>query len=519
MKVEFGRAVTIPGPEPISADAGSRLVAQFVLSAGRSLAPAGWIVEAIGSWFLGRHRLLPAVRLVRPGHVPVGWVLGYPISETGRMPADGEALAVSDRTLESGAAMEELIYSFGGRFAVVLIDAQQPRLYLDPFGSLSAVYCTRQRVIASTPNVIPRDEHTRDRTELAKAIGIPHTDGMYPLGLTPRFGIERLLPNHYLDLSRWQAIRHWPRQPLSETESAGEAIAEITAIIKRQMAAIVAATPAYLYLTAGKDSRILLACARDLADRLEPITIEIGDESAAIDCDTARRIARRLGLKHRIVPMEAAAENDLKEWMFRISYGTGETRGLRSSTAVRHLPGGHAMLIGNGAELGSNFYMRRRFAGTAVVHPEQLLKECLCPPEDAALSRMRAWLATVPAETVLQTVDLFFLEQRIGCWAGVWPYAECDPGFTMFPVCHRRAVERMLTLPASYRNSNDLLARDIISREWPELLDWPINRPVGSFRLLLGARKTLQKAARAARHPGRAISFVHRALVRKLSVG
>ena len=54
----------------------------------------------------------------------------------------------------------------------------------------------------------------------------------------------------------------------------------------------------------------------------------------------------------------------------------------------------------------------------------------------------------------------------------------------------------MLTLPLSYRQSGRL-ARDIIEREWPELLEWPINQPIGATRLVLAARKAIRMGKRA----------------------
>lgn len=486
----------------------SRLIGQFVVSAGENRAPHEWVSDRIGKWFLGRHPALPVIQLFGAEDRPLGWILGYPIGEAGKLLADGEVLRVPARALASTEGLEAFVYSFGGRFAVVVLDARQPRCYLDPCGSLSAVYCAHQRLVASTPNLIPYDERTRDRVELAQAIGIPHSNGMYPLGLTPRYGVERILPNHYLDLSKWQTVRHWPKQPLGEVASVEEAVAEIATLVKRNIAAIVAGTPTYLALTGGKDSRMLLACAKDVADRLELFTAEVGDDIAAIDCNTARRIAKRFGLEHRVLPLEEATEEDLAEWMFRISYSTGERRGWQSATMLKRLPGGHAVLQGSGAELGTNFGMRRRFSEATVILPEQLLDICGCPPDDEPLERVRTWLAAVPAARPLQTIDLFFVEQRLGCWAGVCAYAECDLGFTILPVCHRRAIELMLTLPSSHRNSNDLLSLDIIAREWPELRDWPINQPIGAIWLLLLAKRAMRKGAMALRHPKLFLAWV-----------
>jgi hypothetical protein len=487
----------------------SQLIGQFVVSAGRSQSPRGWISDQIDGWFLGRHPRLPAIRLIAEEHGSVGWILGYPISDEGVLLAEGQDVRVPARAMATAEGLETFVYSFGGRFAVVVLDARFPRFYLDPCGSLSAVYCARQRLVASTPNLIPRDDFTQDRVELARAIGIPHSDGMFPFTMTPRFGIERILPNHYLDLGEWRTIRHWPAEPLAETPDVAEAVAEIATIVKRQIAAVVATTPAYLPLTAGLDSRMLLACARGLAERLELFTRDIRDTNSTIDCDTAQRIAKQFGLKHRVLPMVRATEADLDEWMFRISYSSSELRGWQCATMYKQLPGGHAVLGGQAGEVARGYYWRESDTQTTEILPERLIEICECPLEEEPLEKARAWLDTVPAVNALQILDLFFVEQDMGGWAGIVPYAECDPGFVIFPLCHRTVVQRMLTLPASYRRSGQM-PRDIIAREWPELLRWPVNEPIGFTRLLLRARKAVQKGRIALRHPDLALAWLRR---------
>jgi hypothetical protein len=467
---------------------------QFVLGTGGNRAPTRWVSEGIGNWVLGRHPSLPVIRLTGPDRVALGWMLGYPISEAGMLLADGESLGVPAAALESTEALEAFVYSFGGRFAAVLLH-DQPRLYLDPCGSLSAVYCAHQRLVASTPSLIPHDGRTGDRVELARGIGIPYSNGMYPLGLTPRYGVERILPNHFLDLSTWETIRHWPKQPLTGLVSVEEAVIEIADIVKRQIAAVVATAPTYLPLTAGRDSRMLLACAKGVADQLELFTVELGDAPAVVDCKTSRRIAERFGLNHRTLPMERATEADLQEWMLRIGFSTGEFKGWQSATTYKRLPGGHALLAGNVGELARGYYWREGDTESTVITPERFLDICKCPPHDVALARVRAWLDEVPAKDALQLLDMQYLEQRVGCWAGVWPYAECDLGFTMFPLCHRRVIERMLTLPASYRRSGQL-SRDIIALEWPELLKWRFNATPRMKRRWMRPRRVVKKDGR-----------------------
>jgi hypothetical protein len=234
-----------------------------------------------------------------------------------------------------------------------------------------------------------------------------------------------------------------------------------------------------------------------VAIRLELITFRMDDNRAAIDCDTAGRIAKRFGLRHQVLT-DKATKADMDEWMFRISYSTGEVRGWQCATMYKRLPGGHALLEGNVGEVARGYWWRADDTETTVIPPERLIELCECPLAAEPLARARVWLETLPTANALQVLDLFMVEQDMGCWGGVFPYAQCDPGYLMFPLCHRGIVERMLTLPADYRRSG-VLARDIIEREWPALLEWPINQPTGTARLLFGVKRAISKGVRVLR--------------------
>jgi hypothetical protein len=205
-------------------------------------------------------------------------------------------------------------------------------------------------------------------------------------------------------------------------------------------------------------------------------------------------------LNYKILASEDATPEDLDEWMFRIGSSTGEVRGWKCATMYKRLPGGHAMLFGNVGELARGFWWQADDMETTVISPHRLLAACRCPSHDDLLERAEAWLRTAPATNTLELLDLFYLEQRLGCWAGVWPYAECDPGFVVFPMCHRAVVERMRCLPALFRRSGALM-ETIIAREWPELLEWPFNNPVGLQRTVVEIGKMRRRVIAAVRDP------------------
>ena len=403
----------------------SHLVGQFILGTSGSACPEGWSSERIGGWILGRHQSLPSIRLLGEDDRPVGWLLGYPIDGQGKFLGEGDALYVPGLADGTSTMCEQFVYGFGGRFLVALVGVQQPRLYLDPAGSLSVVYCTHQKVVASTPNLIPYDEQTCDRVDLAREMGIPNTNAMYPLELTPRQNVDRLLPNHYLDLTEWQKVRHWPKEPLQSEGSVNEAVAAIAAITKRNIAAVVSRTPTYLRLTAGNDSRMLLACARDVVDRLELFTVSRTDDGGIIDTATARKIAKRFRLRHFVLQPQKPKQEDLDEYMFRISYSVGEVRGWLATTTYKQIDPAYANLLGNVGEVARTYWSRKDDSETSRVTPERLLEYCQAPRSDLTLSPLQRWLEAVPAADALQIMDLFYIEQRLGCWGGGFPIRPC----------------------------------------------------------------------------------------------
>ena len=80
-------------------------------------------------------------------------------------------------------------------------------------------------------------------------------------------------------------------------------------------------------------------------------------------------------------------------------------------------------------------------------------------------------------------------------------------------MCHREIIERMLTLPISYRRS-EFLFRDIIAREWPELLEFPFNKPFGLLHISLTAHRTQRRIGKALRDPIWAADKIRERLVR-----
>ena len=157
-----------------------------------------------------------------------------------------------DRPKGIESAIQEFLRESSGRFLCLVTYEDVQRIYLDAAASLSCVYGTSVEVVASTPGLI------LDRNAYYKAIDVNlaatiniSNDGWYPAGLTPHPTIRRLLPNHYLDMVRWRATRHWPEGEIPVAESVENNVARIADTIKANIQAVTRERKVYLPITAA----------------------------------------------------------------------------------------------------------------------------------------------------------------------------------------------------------------------------------------------------------------------------
>ena len=489
---------------------------QFVLCRDPAHVPAGWPTEVISDWCLGHHPSLPVVRIVDQLGRPAGWLIGHAIDDDGVLLKGGETVTAP---VASTHELETWIYLHAGRFAAIVLTQSFERFYLDVAGSLSMVYSEVLTCVASTTSVLPRSAETEDLVEDMQLVGIPGV-GMYPLHLTQRRNVLRLLPNHVLDLRTWGVQRHWPAPPALPVRNTAEVVSTVVDRTRLVIGALAERWPVLQRLTAGRDSRMLLACARPFTDRITFFTAEHlrSDETSWVDCVTASRMARDLHLRYLRLARRPAVPADLDEWQFRTGWSVGEEKGRQACTTFKSLPPGHVDLVAMCGELGRaehwpeqlpDFWSPR--PGTTEFARDQLLEFIMAlyfPPNVARHPRSEAtvaeWLETTQSYDLYTAHDLFYIEQRLGTWGGVFPYAYAIEGrFQLFPFADRRIFEAMMSLPTDTR-LRDEMTQMLIEREWPELLAYPFNQPQGLQRLKAIRFRALRfsaRAHRAARHP------------------
>jgi hypothetical protein len=463
---------------------------QFVLAQEPPPIPDGWAATRVAGLTLATDPLLPVTELVRPGGDAEAWVLGTVV--------DGDRLVTGGR-IEMAAGEEPAgrVARMGGRHVAVVDGGDGPRLHLDAGGTLSAVYDPRSRRAGSTPAAILGEEYdARYDAALAAAVGMPDQDHWYPAGLTAHRGVERLLPNHCLDLTTWRPVRTWPGGGPPAPRHPEDAVAEIAAVARDALRAVADARGGLLSVTAGRDSRLLLACARDALDRFELFTFSSGEHS--VDVHVARRLARRAGIAVRELRTVAPTPAQDEAWLRRTGHCVGGTiREIHPTLA--ELPPERVVMPGMAGEVARAYFWRAGDERAGRVEAADLVERLHLPLHERFVDAVAAWLAPLEGLPVPFVLDLAYVELRLGCWSGPQSYGSDAYGDTLVPLAHREIFEAMLALPEDYRRAEQL-AVDVCREAWPELLELPFNRYTGTRRASAALRRQAGRAARVARY-------------------
>lgn len=487
----------VPTPSELAARFDrSALPGQFVLGRSREHVPAGWAVHEMRGWVLGTHAGLPVHAVCATAGAIIGWLLGFPIDANGQWIGTDISFVLGANP--SPREFEDALYTFGGKFLAIFLSTNAQRVYLNCAGSLSAVFAPAHELVASTPSLVPYSRGCDDNVELLRATGVPTSKATLALGLTSRIGVERLLPNHYLDLADWSVHRHWPLTPIDNNGDPRAAVETVAGILSRHIGAITRHAPAYLPLTAGLDSRMLLACAREHLDRIQLSTLALPDRTAQVDVEIARRVARRHGLSIDIVAYDPPHAEDLDAFLWRTGSCLAEARGWHATRTYRRMRSDRPEMTGAGGELARATYWRDLGIAQHGDPDERAVATALALPHTPDIrARARAWIDALPGNHAMHIADLLYVEQRLGAWAGVLSQGHADAiPLRIFPFAHRDAFDAMLRLPVEYKLSKRFPI-DVIRSRWPELCRDPFNRPPGWRHYVQRAKRRVWLVRRA----------------------
>lgn len=235
----------------------------------------------------------------------------------------------------------------------------------------------------------------------------------------------------------------------------------------------------YLALTAGLDSRTLLAALIAADARFECVT-QTFDGVNPNDIEVAGRIARHLGLKHHVIGPEIRDEGLTRIWREHSAetYSDADNVHLLPQNQYRFLGAGDVLVRGGCFELGRRFYAARLVGldlGNVTGAALWSRFEAGAPSPQAATA-LDEWLDWRRRhDNGLDLVDAFYLDQRAGGWLSAVEHGlDMMPGLSM-PAANCGRILSALITPSVADREAGRLQRETIRQLAPGLLRFPIN--------------------------------------------
>jgi hypothetical protein len=209
---------------------------------------------------------------------------------------------------------------YTGRFILIFIIKDQIRLIHDLtatrkiyyYKSDKGIWCSSQIHLLANLNQL---EKTKDESK-----NNFYTSHVYRLlnysnigNITAYDDIFQLLPNHYIDISTFQIARYWIKKP-DENLTLNQTIQICATMLKGYINAISHRYNIMLPVTAGKDSRTLLAATKDICDKVYfYINKEYCLNEKSNDIYIPTQLFRKLNLDFHILDPYIEIDKDFEE--------------------------------------------------------------------------------------------------------------------------------------------------------------------------------------------------------------
>lgn len=405
-------------------------------------------------------------------------IVGIPY-ELGR----GEFLTGGDFVLsdpvESTDDLERSVLPLlAGSFVLLTSGELGSRLYPDHAGSIPMVYAPDLRQAASTVAMLlsEAEYHDRFQSELHQALVVREgAGGWIPGTLTAHRNVFRLLPNHYLDLSKWTSVRFWPKagefDGWREIERAASSAARE---IHRFSRAACRSYTVGVTLTAGFDTRLVLASCKDDLDRCRFFTIDA--PLAKMDLAISQEIARRFSLKHEILDLVSATPAQMAAWDRMAGDCMIEAPRLTHPT-LRKLDDRDALLTGLFGEIGRCRYYRQDLSiiNQSKIDAKFIVDRLTVPPHPELIDNVDEWLSGLSGQPNSVVLDLSLLELKLGCWAMPQRSMTSSVKWAFMPFTQRPVFDAFIGVAPHDKDTKTLFWK-IIKNLWPELSEFPINK-------------------------------------------
>lgn len=412
----------------------------------------------------------------------LGYVLDY------HKPKASDTEILNDLLDQSGEDIDRMIEAsgkLGGRWALVAATSSRSIIFHDALGLRQIVYSNIEHMdalwVMSQPGIA---QHLFDLDMHADAIEFLDSADVrlrqeyrWPLTATAFRKISRLLPNHYLNLDTGHSTRYWPNKELAKIElDAG------LELLHQQLTGLMEALSHrqdfVIGMTAGLDSRLLLAACKNLQGKFSATTIRQAHmKEPHEDITVTTRLMEKLGISHKLVKSSPIVS-------------PGFSKAFKENVYLSHVhyePDAYAILkgflrekvvvTGSGSEVGRLPNRNDYLPGQKVFSAIELAEQQNMDNSDFAIKQIEKWLNETRNTHDVHLLDIFSWEQAHGVWLAS-TQIEFDIAWREIftPYNCRDLLVTLLRIDEKYRQqAENQVYNMLIERMWPALLQVPVN--------------------------------------------
>jgi hypothetical protein len=344
-----------------------------------------------------------------------------------------------------------------GKINGSLICTSSPRLFLDAFKIEPSISAEKMEII--------------NNSSFIKNESIWYGDESIDTRL------KKLLPNHYLDLSGLQN-RRIPVFSLNNFKCEEQIFNYVAVVLRNTFMSLADKYKLLQPLTAGWDSRVLLAASRYQIDR---IRYYVFDESSGTSPDAwiPARLGKKLDLDFKILQPGVLRDDFIYKYKKEHIY----PRILAKTNHIQHHYDSNHMhnvlnVNGNCAEIARCYYgytSGKITPGVLFTFAESAIKAKF-PYFRTKLQEWYDQALQYSADSGIPMMDLFYWEQRIGNWHALWPFEQDFALEEISPFNNRALLKALLMIKPQQRTTPRYhFIKRLIEYLWKDVLSEPIN--------------------------------------------
>ncbi|WP_266078607.1 hypothetical protein [Haladaptatus caseinilyticus] len=371
-----------------------------------------------------------------------------------------------------------------GRYVIIHSDADTTTVIPDALAHKSVYYHTERDLLTSSLKLL-FDSVDVDSTENSRVAAFMSTETFIHnesalIGDKTLFqNVRCVLPNHVLDVDTKRVTRR-PLFPPEDHQSTAQYIGDL---LSGAMEAFNDEYDLLTAITAGRDSRTILACSKDIVHDITWYTFSDWSTDEHPDVTIPKRIAAEHGFDYSVYHPRAVTDGFRTALEDYLCW----TRDLPKTKNVQFLynnydPATNLYITGNGPIYKLNYTLPNDGADV-IQHACDVLQY---PDDDFIMSEIEEWLpgAIDYAEKYgIPPMILLYWELRMGRWGALAPREKDIAIRGISPFSNYNLLLAALNVDTVRLSPPDYdLINSIIRAKWPVLQKYPVNPSTNALK-------------------------------------